>query len=103
MGVRNCEELGRNLQKIINRLLANDNLVNLLYYTDNNPLEHSALSKEIKQTEVFEKLIKTVPHVGTKDTANSIVVVYIQRANRISGNKEFKNVRILVDVIVPLE
>jgi hypothetical protein len=45
MGVRNCEELGRNLQKIVNRLLANDNLVNLLYYTDNNPLEHSALSQ----------------------------------------------------------
>ena len=103
MGVRNCEELGRNLQKIVNRLLANDNLVNLLYYTDNNPLEHSALSKEVKQKEVFEKLIKTVPRVGTKDTANSVVVVYVQRANRISGNKEFKNVKILVDVIVPLE
>ena len=103
MGVRNCEELGRNLQKIVNRLLANDNLVNLLYYTDNNPLEHSALSKEVKQKEVFEKLIKTVPRVGTKDTANSVVVVYVQRANRISGNKEFKNVRILVDVIVPLD
>jgi hypothetical protein len=30
------------------------------------------------------------------------VVVYIQRAAKIPGNKEFKNVRILVDVIVPL-
>ena len=103
MGVRNCEELGRNLQKIINRLLANDSLVNLLYYTDNNPLEHSALSKEDKQIKVFEKLIKTVPRVGTKDTANSVVVVYVQQAGRISGNKEFKNVKILVDVIVPLD
>ena len=102
MGVRNCEELGRNLQKIVNRLLANNNLVNLLYYTDNNPLEHSALSQQDKQKLVFEKLIKTVPRVGTKDTANSVVVVYVQKANRISGNKEFRNVRILVDVIVPL-
>ena len=40
--------------------------------------------------------------MGTKDTANSGVVIYVQRAGKISGNKEFKNVRILVDVIVPL-
>jgi hypothetical protein len=77
MGVRNCEELGRNLQKNVSRLIANDDLVKLLYYTDENPLGHSALSKEDKQKEIFEKLIKTVPRVGTKDTANSVVVVYI--------------------------
>ena len=102
MGVRNCEELGKNLQKIVNRLIANDDLVKLLHNTDENPLEHPALTKEEKQTKIFQKLIKTVPRVGTKDTANSVVVVYIQKANRISGNKEFRNVRILVDVIVPL-
>ena len=102
MGVRNCEELGRNLQKIVNRLIANDDLVKLLYYTDENPIEHQPLSLEDKNKLVFEKLIKTVPRVGTKDTANSVVVVYVQKANRIAGNKEFKNVRILVDVIVPL-
>ena len=102
MGVRNCEELGKNLQKIVSRLVANDDLVRLLYNTDENPLGHPALSSEEKQAKVFEKLIKTVPRVGTKDTENSVVVVYVQRASRIAGNKEFKNVRILVDVIVPL-
>ena len=102
MGVRNCEELGKNLQKIVSRLIANDDLVRLLYNTDENPLEHPALSQEEKQREIFEKLIKTVPRVGTKDTANSVIVVYVQKAGRIPGNKEFKNVRILVDVIVPL-
>ena len=102
MGVRNCEELGKNLQKIVSRLVANDDLVRLLYNTDENPLGHPALSSEEKQEKVFEKLIKTVPRVGTKDTENSVVVVYVQRASRIAGNKEFKNVRILVDVIVPL-
>lgn len=102
MGVRNCSELGTNLQKIINRLVANDDLVKLLYHENDNPLEDISLTKEQKQKEVFEKLIKTVPRVGTKDTAKSIVVVYVQRAAKIPGNKEFKNVRILVDVIVPL-
>ena len=98
MGVRNCNELGVNLQKIIKRLMANDELVNLLYYEDENPLGRPSLSAEVKQREIFEKLIKTVPRVGTKDTAKSVIVVYVQRAGKIPGNKEFKNVKILVDV-----
>lgn len=48
MGVRNCEELGQNLQKIIMRLVSNEDLVKLLYYTDDNPLEHPALTTEQK-------------------------------------------------------
>lgn len=102
MSIRNCGELGLNLQKIINRLMANNNLVNLLYYEDIDPLNRPILNNEVKQNEVYEKLIKTVPRVGTKDTAKSVIVVYIQKAGKISGNKEFRNVRILVDVIVPL-
>lgn len=102
MGVRNCNELGENLQKIVSRLLANDDLVKLLYYEDKDPLGQPALSTEEKQKRIFEQLIKTVPRVGTKDTAKSVIVVYVQRAGKIAGNKEFKNVRILVDVIVPL-
>lgn len=102
MGVRNCAELGENLQKIVKRLLANDELVKLLYYEQDDPMGQSALSAEMKEKEVFEKLIKTVPRVGTKDTAKSVIVVYVQKAGKLSGNKEFRNVRILVDVIVPL-
>lgn len=102
MGVRNCAELGENLQKIVKRLLANDELVKLLYYEQEDPMGQPALSKEMKEQEVFEKLIKTVPRVGTKDTAKSVIVVYVQKVGKLSGNKEFRNVRILVDVIVPL-
>lgn len=102
MGVRNCAELGENIQKIVKRLLANDELVKLLYYEQDDPFGQPALSTEQKNVEIFEKLIKTVPRVGTKDTAKSVIVVYVQRAGKLSGNKEFRNVRILVDVIVPL-
>ena len=102
MGVRNCKELGENLQKIVKRLIANDDLTKLLYYENENPLGQPTLTPEAKEKEIFEKLIKTVPRVGTKDTAKSVVVVYVQRAAKIPGNKEFRNVRILVDVIVPL-
>lgn len=55
MGVRNCEELGRNLQKIMNRLLANQNLLKLLYYTDKDPLSHEDFKKE----EVRERFLRS--------------------------------------------
>ena len=102
MAVRNCAELGVNLQKIISRLMANDDLVKLLYYEGADPYGSPTLTDEQKKAEIFEKLVKTVPRVGTKDTAKSVVVVYIQRAGKIPGNNEFRNVKILVDVIVPL-
>jgi hypothetical protein len=77
MGVRNCAELGENLQKIVKRLLVNDDLVKLLYYEQDDPMGQPALSMETKEKEVFEKLVKTVPRVGTKDTAKSVIVVYV--------------------------
>jgi hypothetical protein len=52
-------------------------LVRLLYNTDENPLGHPALDREEKEKQIFEKLIKTVPRVGTKDTEKSVVVVYV--------------------------
>ena len=58
MSVRNNAELGENLQKIVARLMANDNLVKYLYYTDKDPLSHINLTEEQKRKEVFEKLIK---------------------------------------------
>ena len=51
MGIRNCEELGVNLQKIVSRLMANDRLVNLLYYSDKDPLNSPPLTNEQKQNE----------------------------------------------------
>lgn len=102
MGVRNCSEIGENLQKIVARLMANDRLVNLLYYTDKDPLNQPTLSQEEKQIKVFEKLIKIVPRVGPKEDAKSIVVVKAVRASKNPGNSEFKDIKISVEIIVPL-
>lgn len=102
METRNCQELGINLQKIISRLLTNDELVNLLYYTDMDPLAGAPLSMAQKQTDVYQKLIRVVPKIGTKDNAQSIIVVYISGATGIGANNEFKQVRIGVDIYTPL-
>jgi len=102
MTVRNCADIGVNAQYIIKRLLANQNLLKLLYYTDKDPLSHEDLTEEQIENEVFNKLIKIVPRVGPKETAHSLIVVRIARARGLASNNEFKNVSISIEVFVPM-
>ena len=102
MNVRNCTDIGVNAQYIVKRLLANQNLLKLLYYTDKDPLSHDDLTQEQIQDEVFEKLVKIVPRVGPKETAHSIIAVRIARARGLASNSEFKNVNISSEVFVPM-
>lgn len=102
MNVRNCSDIGVNAQYIVKRLLANQNLLKLLYYTDKDPLSHDDLTPEQIQDEVFEKLVKIVPRVGPKETAHSIIAVRIARGRGLASNSEFKNVNISIEVFVPM-
>lgn len=102
MGVRNCKDLGENAQKIIKRLMANQRLVKLLYYTDKDPLNQSDLTEEQIRGEVYEKLIKITPRVGPKETSHSIVTMRITRGRQNLQNSEFKDVNISIEVFVPL-
>jgi len=99
---RNLIELGPNLQKIVNRLMANENLMKLLYYTDKDPLSQPNLTDEQKQNEIFNKLLKVIPRVGPKDTANSIVTVRVASGHKISRNTEFMSLVLSIEVFVPL-
>lgn len=101
MGARNCQELGINLQKICSRLLANDNLVKLLYYVDLDPLDKTALTTEQKQ-KIFNDLICVIPKVGTRTDSKSVIAVYVPKASGLSGNSEYKTVTIAIDVFVPM-
>ena len=100
--VRNCKEIGENLQLIMKRLMANDNLVNLLYYTEKDPLSCPHLTEDEKRDKIFEKLIRITPRVGADETANSIVVVRVINGTKIEQNKEFRDVAISIEVLVPM-
>ena len=102
MNVRNCTDIGVNAQYIVKRLLANQNLLKLLYYTDKDPLSHDDLTQEQIQDEIFEKLVKIVPRVGPKETAHSLIAIRIARARGLASNNEFKNVNISIEVFVPM-
>ena len=102
MVTRNLEDLGSNLQKIVQRLQANQDLLKLLYYTGKDPFNEEDLTIEQIQAEVFEKLIKVVPRVGPKETAQSIVALRVVRGDSNSDNNEFRDFQIGIEVFVPL-
>lgn len=101
MGARDCGELGINLQKICSRLMANDNLVNLLYYAGIDPLAQPKLDASAKQ-KLFNDLICIVPRVGAREDSRSVIAIYVPSASGLEANSEFKRVTIAVDVFVPL-
>ena len=99
---RNYKELGINLQKIVNRLLQNDNLINLLYYTDTDPLAQPMLDMEIKK-KLINDLIYITPVVGTREDSKSVIVIYVPKASVLGANSEFTNISIIIDVLVPTQ
>lgn len=99
--VRNLEEIGPNLQKIVKRLQSNQNLLKLLYYTDKDPLNNPDLTSEQIKNEIFEKLIKIIPRVGPKETAKSLISIRVVRG-RANENDEFEDIQINMEIYVPL-
>lgn len=100
--VRNLGELGINLQKIMTRLLTNQNLLKLLYYTDKDPLSQPDLTETQIKNEVYEKLVKIVPRVGPKDTAASLISMRVVRGMTDGTNDQIRNISLGIEVFVPL-
>lgn len=94
--------MGTNLQKIITRLQSNQDLLKLLYYTDKDPYSHEDLTAEEIHDNIFEKLIKIVPRVGPKETAQSLVAIRVVRGRSNQENNEFRDFEIDIEVFVPM-
>ena len=99
---RNLSDLGLNLQKIVSRLQSNQTLLKLLYYTDKDPYSKEDLTQAQIRDEIYEKMIKVVPRIGYKETAQSIVALRVVRARSNPGNNEFRDFEIDIEVFVPL-
>ena len=102
MATRNLADMGLNLQKIINRLQSNQNLLKLVYYTGKDPLNEQNLTDQQIKEEIYNKLIKIVPRIGYKETAQSMVTLRVVRGRNNLENNEFRDFEINIEVFVPL-
>lgn len=98
MGIRNCKELGINLQKIVRQLLANQNLCKLLYYADNDPLNQPDIEKT---NSLYNSHISVIPKYNPVETDKSVVNVVLHQGMRDGENDEFRNFLIRCYVYVP--
>ena len=102
MNVRSLGEMGINLQKIVSRLQSNQNLLKLLYYSDKDPLSNADLTAEQIKNLIFEKLIKIVPRVGPKETAQSLSSLRVVNGTINNENDQIQDVGLAIEVFVPL-
>lgn len=101
--VRNCADLGLLLKKMATRLMANDRLMKLLYYTDVDPLGQKNLEQGQIQKEIFDKLLKITPKISPVDMENSksVISLKIVGGNQ-TPNGEFRDIKISIESLVPL-
>lgn len=102
MEVRYNKELGLVLKKLMERLLANQTLLKLLYYKDNDPLSKPDLTEQQKKEEVFQELIKIVPKFTREENERAAVSIRVIKA-RNTKNPEFDYIEIGIESIVPLD
>jgi hypothetical protein len=74
----------------------------LLYYTGKDPYSEDDLTLEQIKNEIFEKLIKVVPRVGPKETAQSLIAIRVVRGRSNTENNEIRDFEIDIEVFVPL-
>lgn len=102
MSVRNSSELGENLILITKRLMANQNLLKLLYYSDKDPLSHEDLSEEVIKEEIFEKLIRVTPKLPPRGDAKSRIGLRLVKGIPNEENGEFREIFFSIEIFVPM-
>lgn len=101
--IRNFKAVGDNLFIIAQRILDDDDICKLLYYTDKDPLSHNNMTEDEKM-ELLHKNILLVPKVPENDDIKgSYILVLYDGFNQNLANSEFKDADLLFIIVCPPE
>lgn len=89
--------INKDLKLLIDKMLTNDRLCKLLYYTDKNPLEKKNLTQEEKLT-LFGKQIRIVPKLYVDQPVLNYMIISFDNFLE-SSNPEFRDNIIEFDII----
>lgn len=99
MAVRNCEEVGENLQNIVKRLLANQRLCKLLHYTDKDPLAQPDIADTMT---LLHNEVKIIPLMGALEDARSQISIQVVKGESNAQNDEFSDLYLNIEVFIPI-
>lgn len=101
--IRNFKAVGDNLFIIAQKILEDDDICKLLYYTDVNPLSHENMT-EAQKLELLHKNILLVPKVPENDDIKgSYILVLYDGFNQNLANPQFKDADLLFIIVCPPE
>ena len=100
--IRNFKAVGDNLFIIAQKILEDDDICKLLYYTDSNPLSHTITEDE--KEALLHKNILLVPKVPENDDIKgSYILILYDGFNQNLANSEFKDADLLFIIVCPPE
>ena len=101
--IRNFKAVGDNLFIIAQRILEDEDICKLLYYTDNDPLSHNDMTEDEKMA-LLHKNILLVPKVPENDDIKgSYILILYDGFNQNLSNSEFKDADLLFIIVCPPE
>lgn len=101
--IRNFKAVGDNLFIIANKIIEDDDICKLLYYTDSNPLSHDNMSDSDKYN-LLHKNILLVPKVPENDDIKgSYILILYDGFNTNLANPQFKDADLLFIIVSPPE
>jgi hypothetical protein len=100
---RYLQEMGPNLIKMMKRLLANQELLRLLVYTDKDPLNKGKpdITAEQAYLQGNNGAVRIIPIIGTKEDSSSIITLRVLKGIPTSKNSEFLDIYFSIEVFVP--
>ena len=103
--VRFLQEMGSNLIKMMKRLLANQNLLRLLTYTDRDPLASNKADVEADEAYLQgdNGVVRIIPVIGAKENSQSIITLRVLKGIPSMDNPEFLDIYFSIEVFVPNE
>ena len=103
--VRFLQEMGPNLIKMMKRLLANQNLLRLLVYTDKDPLAEDKENVTAKDAYMQgdNGVVRIIPIIGAKENSTSIITLRVLKGIPSMDNPEFLDIYFSIEVFVPNE
>ena len=100
--VKYGQEIGKNLLKIGQKIIKNQNLLKLLVNTGKDPLNPDVYPEEIDGVSLLNKNIRFVPLLKADEQKNTSKIVIFFEEGEISGyNSDNENLSLLVNVYCP--
>lgn len=90
--------LEKDLSILVKRIMANDNVKKMLYYTDKDCLRKPKLNDE-QSAELFGKNIKIIPKLYVDEKVLNYVFITFDNFKRNNTNPEFRDSIVQIDVI----